>query len=290
MADIAEFYPESLINSYPRLKISGNTNISPETLEDPALKLTLLRLLNTPTVAREYKIPRCNGKSRALLSRQTGMDCFDLEPGHIPEVSMPTNEEPKNIYEELEELFVKQNEHIKVLLTSGAGKTDIKPLAILDCLVPNLSIERYYNLLKSSKDIDQYGHYLILMKNQIEFLSIYIIEEDKFEEFETNIHLTAIDKNMVTTIITTVRANIKFIVKALKLTRLEEDKEKLKKWDNRFGNDSGYQGEIRLGKPGRKEFDKNGNPIHFVDSETFSSIKKQIGISEKAVKDNSFVY
>lgn len=76
---------------------------------------------------------------------------------------------------------------------------------------------------------------------------------------------------------------------ALKLTRLEEDKEKLKKWDNRFGNDLGYQGEIRLGKPGRKEFDKNGNPIHFVDSETFGSIKKQIGISEKAVKDNSLL-
>lgn len=95
-------------------------------------------------------------------------------------------------------------------------------------------IERYYNLLKSSKDIDQYGHYLILMKNQIEFLSIYIIEEDKFEEFEINIQSTGIDKDMVTTIITTVRANIKFIVKALKLTRLEEDKEKLKKWDNRF--------------------------------------------------------
>ena len=87
MANIAEFYPESLINPYPRLKISDNTNISPETLEDPALKLTLLRLLNTPTVARGYKIPRGIGKSRALLSRQTGMDCFDLEPGHIPNLS-----------------------------------------------------------------------------------------------------------------------------------------------------------------------------------------------------------
>lgn len=158
MANIAKFYPESLINPYPRLKISGTTNISPEILEDPALKLTLLRLLNTTTGARGYKIPRCNGKSRALLSRQTGMDCFDLEPGHIPEVSIPTNEEPKNIYEELEELFVKQNEHIKVLLTSGAAKTDITPLAILDyknktsesvngydlmvaldCLIPNLT-------------------------------------------------------------------------------------------------------------------------------------------------------
>lgn len=132
MANIAEFYPESLINPYPQIKISGTTNISPGILEDPALKLTLLRLLNTTTVARGYKLPRGMGKSRALLSRQTGMDCFDLEPGHIPEVSMPTNEEPKNIYEELEELFVKQNEHIKVLLTSGVAKDDIKPLAILD--------------------------------------------------------------------------------------------------------------------------------------------------------------
>lgn len=79
MANIAKFYPESLINSYPRLKISDNTNIGPEILEDPALKLTLLRLLNTPTVARGYKIPRGIGKSRALLSRQTGMDCFDLD-------------------------------------------------------------------------------------------------------------------------------------------------------------------------------------------------------------------
>jgi hypothetical protein len=78
------------------------------------------------------KIPRGIGKSRMILSILTGQDCFDLEPGHIPEVSIPTNEEPKNIYEELEELFVKQNEHIKVLITSGAGKTDITPLAILD--------------------------------------------------------------------------------------------------------------------------------------------------------------
>ena len=169
MANIAEFYPESLINPYPRVKISDNTNISPEILEDPALKLTLLRLLNTPTVARGYKIPRGMGKSRALLSRQTGMDCFDLEPGHIPEI--PRKEEPKNIYEELEELFVKQNEHIKVLLTSGAGKTDITPLAILDynnktseavngydlivaldCLVPNLSKEGLEHFIKVANE------------------------------------------------------------------------------------------------------------------------------------------
>ena len=171
MTNIAEFYPESLINQYPRLKISGTTNISPETLEDPALKLTLLRLLNTPTVARGYKIPRGIGKSRAVLSRMTGMDCFDLEPGHIPEVSIPTTEEPKNIYDELEELFIKHNEHIKVLLTSGAGKDDIKPLAILnyesktseavngydllvalDCLVPNLSKEGLEHFIQVASD------------------------------------------------------------------------------------------------------------------------------------------
>jgi hypothetical protein len=169
MANIAEFYPESLINPYPRVKISDNTNISPEILEDPALKLTLLRLLNTPTVARGYKIPRGIGKSRALLSRQTGMDCFDLEPGHIPEI--PRKEEPKNIYEELEELFVKQNEHIKVLLTSGAAKDDIKPLAILDyknktsesvngydlllaldCIIPNLTKEGLEHFIQFASD------------------------------------------------------------------------------------------------------------------------------------------
>lgn len=123
-------------------------------------KPVLKENLNNPHDVSGYKLPRGAGKSRAILYRLTGMDCFDLEPGHIPEVSIPTNEEPKNTYEELEELFVKQNEHIKVLLTSGAGKTDIKPLAILDyknktsetvngydlmvaldCLIPNLSKE-----------------------------------------------------------------------------------------------------------------------------------------------------
>lgn len=171
MANIAEFYPESLINPYPRVNISGTTNISPEILEDPALKLTLLRLLNTPTVARGYKLPRGMGKSRAILSRLTGTDCFNLEPGHIPEISVPKKEEPKNIYEELEELFVKQNEHIKVLLTSGAGKTDIKPLAILDyknktsksvngydlllaldCIIPNLTKEGLEHFIQFASD------------------------------------------------------------------------------------------------------------------------------------------
>lgn len=100
-----------------------------------------------------------------------------MEPGHIPEI--PKKEEPKNIYEELEELFVKQNEHIKVLMLSGAAKDDVKPLAVLDykhktseavrgyellamldCLIPNLSkeglehfIDVANNVLKT-KDFD----------------------------------------------------------------------------------------------------------------------------------------
>lgn len=134
------------------------------------LKPLLKENLNNPHSVSGYKLPRGNGKSRAILSKLTGMDCFDLEPGHIPEVSIP-QEEPKNIYEELEELFVKQNEHIKVLLTSGAGKTDIKPLAILDyknktseavngydllvaldCLVPNLSKEGLEHFIQVASD------------------------------------------------------------------------------------------------------------------------------------------
>lgn len=106
------------------------------------------------------KWPRHSGKYRAVLSALTGVNCFDLEPGHIPEI--PRKEDPKSLNEELEELFVKRNEHIKVLLTSGSsfGKDDIVPLAILDyknktseavrgyellamldCLIPNLSKE-----------------------------------------------------------------------------------------------------------------------------------------------------
>lgn len=135
------------------------------------LKPLLKENLNNPHGVSGYKLPRGSGKSRALLSRQTGMDCFDLEPGHIPEVSILTNEEPKNIYEELEELFVKQNEHIKVLLISGAGKDDVKSLAILDyknktsesvngydlllaldCLIPNLTKEGLEHFIKVASE------------------------------------------------------------------------------------------------------------------------------------------
>lgn len=92
------------------------------------------------------------------------------EPGHIPEI--PKKEEPKSLQEELEELFVKQNEHIKVLLTSGATKDDIKPLAILDyksktseavngydlmvaldCLIPNLTKEGLEHFISVAENV-----------------------------------------------------------------------------------------------------------------------------------------
>lgn len=172
---IHELWPESMLKPLLPYKVICDNRLNDKEIDeickDPALKLMFARLLNTPTVVRGFKLPRCNGKSRAVLSALTGMDCFDLEPGHIPEVSIPTTEEPKNIYEELEELFVKQNEHIKVLLTSGAAKDDIKPLAILDyksktsevvngwdlmlaldCLIPNLSKEGLEHFIQFASD------------------------------------------------------------------------------------------------------------------------------------------
>ena len=144
------------------------------------LKPVLKENLNNPHGVSGYKLPRGSGKSRAILSRLTGMDCFDLEPGHIPEVSIPTKEEPKNIYEELEELFVKQNEHIKVLMLSGAAKDDIKPIAILDyksktsnvvngydlmvaldCLIPNLSeegLEHFIDVANNVLKLKDFDH------------------------------------------------------------------------------------------------------------------------------------
>lgn len=113
---------------HPHNNISSIHDLFPKSLLKPIYRENL----NIPPGYMGAKIPRGIGKSRRILSILTGQDCFDLEPGHIPEVTIPTNEDPKNIHEELEELFVKQNEHLKVLLTSGAGKTDTIPLAILD--------------------------------------------------------------------------------------------------------------------------------------------------------------
>lgn len=174
MVHIDELYPPSMLKPLLPYKVICDNRLKEKEIEDirkdPGLKLAFAKLLNPPTVVRGFKIPRGMGKSRALLSRLTGTDCFDLEPGHIPEIRH--KEEPKNIYEELEELFVKQNEHIKVLLISGAGKNDIKPLAILDyknktseavrgdelnvmldCLIPNLSKEGLEHFIDVAQNV-----------------------------------------------------------------------------------------------------------------------------------------
>lgn len=168
-----DLWPESMLKPMlPYKVIVDNSKTINKICEDPVLKFELARILNSPDVVRGFKNPRGCGKSRALLSRQTGIDCFDLEPGHIPEIIIPQKEEPKNIVEELEELFVKQNEHIKVLMLSGAGKDDIKPLAILDyksktseaingydltlaldCLVPNLTKEGLKHFIKVANEV-----------------------------------------------------------------------------------------------------------------------------------------
>lgn len=165
-----DLWPESMLKPMPPYKvIVDNSKTIEKICEDTPLKFELARLLNGPMVVRGFKLPRCNGKSRAVLSAITGVNCFDLEPGHIPEI--PRKEEPKSLNYELEELFVKQNEHIKVLLTSGAAKDDIKPLAILDyksktseavngydltvaldCLIPNLSKEGLEHFIQVASD------------------------------------------------------------------------------------------------------------------------------------------
>ncbi len=91
-------------------------------------------------------------------------------------------------------------------------------------------IERYYKSMKSAKDFEHYTYYLTLMKNQIEFLSQYIYETDKLEEFKHGIDHTGIDNNMCATIIKTVELNIQFMVKGIVHTRLNKEKEVLKKW------------------------------------------------------------
>ena len=85
MAIIRELYPSSMINPYKRLNISGNTNISPEILEDPALKFAFARLLNTPTVARGYKIPRGNGISEKAVKDNSLIEGIkNYHPKYIP--------------------------------------------------------------------------------------------------------------------------------------------------------------------------------------------------------------
>lgn len=91
-------------------------------------------------------------------------------------------------------------------------------------------IEKYYELMKKSKDFDHYCHYLTLVKNQIEFLSQYIYETDKLEEFKSCLDHTGIDNNMCASIIHTVELNIHFMVKGMAYIRINKEKEVLKKW------------------------------------------------------------
>ena len=79
--------------------------------------------------------------------------------------------------------------------------------------------------MKKAKDFDDYTHYLTLMKNQIEFLSQYIYEYKKFDEFEAAIYLTGIDTEMALNIVKTVESNIVFIRKGLALTKFHKKEE-----------------------------------------------------------------
>ena len=116
-------------------------------------------------------------------------------------------------------------------------------------------IERYYNSMKAAKDFDNYCHYLTLMKNQIEFLSQYIYETDKLEEFKECLDKTGIDNNMCASIINTVELNIMFMVKGMIYSKLNKEKEDLKKWQKllnmNHGGDSNGQ-EQHLERPSKK--------------------------------------
>lgn len=95
-------------------------------------------------------------------------------------------------------------------------------------------IEKYYELMKKSKDFDHYSHYLTLVKNQIEFLSQYIYQTGKLEEFKHCIDHTGIDNNMCASIIHTVELNIQFMVKGMAYTQFKKEKDHLKKWQKRL--------------------------------------------------------
>lgn len=49
-------------------------------------------------------------------------------------------------------------------------------------------------------------------------------------------------------------------------------------------NDSGFTGEIRLGTSSRKQYDKNGNPIHYVETSTWNELLKQLKLSEETTE------
>lgn len=49
-------------------------------------------------------------------------------------------------------------------------------------------------------------------------------------------------------------------------------------------SNDGYTGEIRLGPKSRKEYDKNGNPIHYVESGAWNEICEQLKISKETTE------
>ena len=49
-------------------------------------------------------------------------------------------------------------------------------------------------------------------------------------------------------------------------------------------SDSGYSGEIRLGTTSRKQYDKNGSPIHYVETSTWNELLKQLKLSEETTE------
>lgn len=49
-------------------------------------------------------------------------------------------------------------------------------------------------------------------------------------------------------------------------------------------SDSGYSGEIRLGTTSRKQYDKNGSPIYYVETSTWNELLKQLKLSEETTE------
>ena len=49
-------------------------------------------------------------------------------------------------------------------------------------------------------------------------------------------------------------------------------------------SNDGYTGEIRLGPTSRKQYDKNGNPIHYVETGTWNEICEQLKISKETTE------
>lgn len=49
-------------------------------------------------------------------------------------------------------------------------------------------------------------------------------------------------------------------------------------------SNDGYTGEIRLGPKSCKQYDRNGNPIHYVETGTWNEICEQLKLSEETTE------